>query len=1600
MLAGEAGRLLPNSDGGGNIQQLAFSRDGAFVAASCELALFIWHTPGMRLVKRLEAQGRAVDFSWPTWEVPGLSSPLLASSSLTGTMQLWNLTDATRLAASLPRAASPPPLPLSVPEAADPSSDLRSSSINVAAERLRGEVQGLTRQLKAAEAARDAAEQDNATLRQMQVDVDAEKSFLQASLSSKEREINTAEAAIIEIDQLRAAAKEAEATLSEAASTAESALSVQKKLQNARLDEVEKHRIVEEEWEARLRHSEAKLEQANIQLSRGVRGAPANRFMVEGSHTLAATLEELEAQYQLVEELEEKLAAANVRITGDALVENQVEIQRRHHEKSTQDLLAAKSDLELGMKRGALRLIGGTMVLLAQGEIATRIFIWRNEKRFAAKDALQKRQKQTEEDLKTLGEESLAEIRDQKKRQGLLAMSYAFRHMMGKVLACHCLSWRMNYREEKATLNPKERLKEERRRQGLVQMGYAVRRQMGRVLACHCLKWRLNMAASKQGPGVEQIHLNDPRAPSILVKQLRVVLTDQDAIANRKAAQGGGSGGGSSSSSSSGGGGGGGSAELQSACDKAYEAVEASDAFRKKAKEVEKDREGLAVMKEMSPMSDHSAAEKRLKEKEKELKLLEKACTTTTKEAAKLKKALPPAGGAAAATSPPTSSIGKASPKPPPRLPAATVATSAQEKKLEGRREEILLQLEAATPGVGGGKWEEALTILGEDVKEKSASYESIKKAMEDVPLPPTPRGSRPDSAVPPLPQTPRGGGGTAEDAALAAARQAAHAAEEDESELHGAYQAGSFTMSPEELRELKRQWEASEQALIQALDHVEMLETRGKAGGPPSTPRSGTPRMDPEYSAKEKEVKSVEARLKQAERAFEDEVKLMRKELAGLTSAASSTPEKKHHRSQSLDNRMDDLKEQLIGKGSLEVQLKDKTDELEECGAKVKKLQMEVGERDELIHMLQFQAEEEKSDHKRKNDGLRDLLDSMRVAVAAVGKDGKLLEWNQAARDLAHWGSSKANAKGEDLLRLLGGAEPASLEQAMELARKKKDTSKLLSALDGRDYEVTVAPWTGNSIGARLTWRDLTASQEAVDAEKAKRAELVSLLWDGGAGTSGRGMRNPNAVLEVDLQGGLLAVDETAARLLQADPFPKQKGAPPRGSFVHGTVAPEWRELVENALAKAAHGLETKNAVLAFLHPEGEIFTIVDFSPVLSKDLYVDSVLVTARRYDGDPGRPSAPLLRAMLEGCGAAMWVTDLKGVLEQANMKGEELLGSSKRELLGSSLEKWLQAEEKAPISLPDAMAQCLQGGSAVCFDGRASRNGASGTPLPGSRPVPLMLSLSPRYDNQGNVSGLCLLGLEVAFRVEQEDVRLRDQKGIALQAEARLETIRRELDAKSGWLHTEEAEALRRDLRAVEDRASQAEDDYRKVRKQLEEAWGNASHLEKSTTESVSEAESLRREAEEAEREIQALRLLVVGYESDIAERAKHLEGSISSHREAVGDLEATSDALRRLEEVLDVLESPILLLNPSGEVELCNKAMLSMLGDASAGQATWIGTSWTDGMVAEEDRDAALEVFSSLCGDGSQSVRMLVKMRHMDPDIKAKVTKYSTYVHIW
>ena len=62
----------------------------------------------------------------------------------------------------------------------------------------------------------------------------------------------------------------------------------------------------------------------------------------------------------------------------------------------------------------------------------------------------------------------------------------------------------------------------------------------------------------------------------------------------------------------------------------------------------------------------------------------------------------------------------------------------------------------------------------------------------------------------------------------------------------------------------------------------------------------------------------------------------------------------------------MDDLKDSLIGKGSLETQLQKKEEELKKEQEKIKKMQATLNDRNELTAMLQYQMEEQKGDAKK----------------------------------------------------------------------------------------------------------------------------------------------------------------------------------------------------------------------------------------------------------------------------------------------------------------------------------------------------------------------------------------------------------------------------------------------------------------------------------------------------------------------------------------------------------------------------------------------------------------------------------------------------------
>jgi len=102
------------------------------------------------------------------------------------------------------------------------------------------------------------------------------------------------------------------------------------------------------------------------------------------------------------------------------------------------------------------------------------------------------------------------------------------------------------------------------------------------------------------------------------------------------------------------------------------------------------------------------------------------------------------------------------------------------------------------------------------------------------------------------------------------------------------------------------------------------------------------------------------------------------------------------------------------------------------------------------------------------------------------------------------------------------------------------------------------------------------------------------------------------------------------------------------------------------------------------------------------------------------------------------------------------------------------------------------------------------------------------------------------------------------------------------------------------------------------------------------------------------------------------------------KEALIEVKELRKKISSLEELLDSLEAPIIHLDTEGKVLRCNRAMLVLLGVAKVDE--FRGQKWVESMVAEGDRDAALEVMGS-CTTGALGLRMLVKLRHLDPQIR-------------
>jgi len=307
----------------------------------------------------------------------------------------------------------------------------------------------------------------------------------------------------------------------------------------------------------------------------------------------------------------------------------------------------------------------------------------------------------------------------------------------------------------------------------------------------------------------------------------------------------------------------------------------------------------------------------------------------------------------------------------------------------------------------------------------------------------------------------------------------------------------------------LKEDWETAEKELVEAtMAHDELKRKKAGTSGTPSVPivlnkalsvsGPSVGEMPPPIISDD----SLESELESATTEFNQQVRLMRLEIAGIESSMASprisprpgspgsppmTP-RGHKRSGSLDDRMDDLKASLIGGGlSLEDQLQSKENECKAKEEALKEAKASINDKNELVIMLGIEMDENKASGKKKIAASKALLDNATRPILGLSKENKVLEANQQAISILGV-SSLEDAFKKDALSLLGvvssGTE-ASLDVLKDAITGTKGTRGIpnvegagpveLSIRDNK-YGVLVKPWTDG--GVVLIWEVLPAAE------------------------------------------------------------------------------------------------------------------------------------------------------------------------------------------------------------------------------------------------------------------------------------------------------------------------------------------------------------------------------------------------------------------------------------------------------------------------------------------------------------------------------------------
>jgi PAS domain S-box-containing protein len=374
----------------------------------------------------------------------------------------------------------------------------------------------------------------------------------------------------------------------------------------------------------------------------------------------------------------------------------------------------------------------------------------------------------------------------------------------------------------------------------------------------------------------------------------------------------------------------------------------------------------------------------------------------------------------------------------------------------------------------------------------------------------------------------------------------------------------------------------------------------------------------------------------------------------------------------------------------------------------------------------------------------LRVTIQSLGDAVVATDEQGRITQLNPVAEELTGW--TQADAVGRPLTDVLVMVNEESRRPALNPVERvlREGTiaglanHTLLISRHGREIPIddSAAPvrtQQGRIAGAVMVFRDVS-QRRLIERERAERERLSRELAE-------IVQSSDDAILRMDLDGRITAWNRAAERMYGYE------AGEAIGRSIRLIVPEDRLPEEDDVLDRIRRGERVDHFETVRRRKDGAVFPVsLTISPVRDADGAVVGASKTAR--DLSARRRADERFRLAVEAAPAAMLLVDETGTIVMANALAQDVLGYSREELVGQSIERLVPARYQREHA----------GFRAGFFADARQRPMGAGRELYGLRKdgseVPVEIGLSPIDSSEGRFVLAAVTDISERRRVERE------------------------------------------------------------------------------------------------------------------------------------------------------------------------------------------------------------------------------------------------------